>query len=203
MRRRRRTDILDVSLSRRTVTEEAEHIVQGACVRLQKNAEREVLEVHVSKITWRTCPLRGMTGLRDSDAQKTVEVSQVHIARIIVVPAVIQRQAPTIQTATEDGGKFFRGRILIQWWLEWFSQDKHQIVFRETADEHPDAETGDVLLVLQEQEHSVFNRNELFLVEALCCLELEITSHLDGRKLQVATPPGEIVSANDARVRPI
>ena len=73
-----------------------------------------------------------------------------------------------------------------------FSQDKHQIVFRETADEHPDAETGDVLLVLQEQEHSVFNRNELFLVEALCCLELEIT-HLDGRKLQVATPPGEIV----------
>ena len=73
------------------------------------------------------------------------------------------------------------------------SQDKHQIVFRATADEHPDAETGDVLLVLQEQEQSVFNRNELFLVEALCGLELEITSHLDGRKLQVTTPPGEIV----------
>ena len=26
------------------------------------------------------------------------------------------------------------------------SQDKHKIVFKETADEHPDAETGDVVL---------------------------------------------------------
>ena len=58
-------------------------------------AEREVLEVHVSRIMWRTCPLSGMTGLRYSDAQKTVKISQVqYIARIIVVSVVIQRPAP-------------------------------------------------------------------------------------------------------------
>ena len=51
---------------------------------------------------------------------------------------------------------------MIEWWLERFSHDEHKFVFRETADEHPDAETGDVTLVLQEHEHSVFNRNELF-----------------------------------------
>ena len=41
-------------------------------------------------------------------------------------------------------------------------------MFRETADEHPDAETGDAILVLSEQEHSVSKRNELSLVEAHC-----------------------------------
>merc|ERR1712136_281624 len=74
------------------------------------------------------------------------------------------------------------------------------VVFREMADEHPDADTGDVIFVLQEQEHSVFKRKgaDLFLersislVEALCGFELEIT-HLDGRKLLVKTSPGEIV----------
>ena len=29
-----------------------------------------------------------------------------------------------------------------------------KIVFREMADEHPDADTGNVIVVLQEQEHS-------------------------------------------------
>merc|ERR1712136_215108 len=74
------------------------------------------------------------------------------------------------------------------------SPDKHKVVFREMADEHPDADTGDVIFVLQEQEHSVFKRKgaDLFLersislVEALCGFELEIT-HLDGRKLLVQT----------------
>ena len=54
-----------------------------------------------------------------------------------------------------------------------------------------DPETGDVILVLQEQEHSVFKRNELSLVEALCDMELEIT-HVDGWTLQVTVSLGEI-----------
>ena len=35
-----------------------------------------------------------------------------------------------------------------------------KIVFREMVDEQPDADTGNVVLELQEQAHSVFNRNE-------------------------------------------
>ena len=46
--------------------------------------------------------------------------------------------------------------------------------------------------MLQEEEHSVFKRNELSLVEALCDMELEIT-HLDGWKLLVTISPGEVV----------
>merc|ERR1712232_244414 len=80
------------------------------------------------------------------------------------------------------------------------SPDGHKVRFREMADEHPDADTGDVIFVLQQQEHADFKRKgaDLFierkisLVEALCGFQLELT-HLDGRKLLIKTSPGEIV----------
>jgi len=68
------------------------------------------------------------------------------------------------------------------------------------ADEHPDADTGDVVFVLKEQAHSDFKRRgaDLFLerkislVEALCGFEIEV-KHLDGRTLLIKTAPGDIV----------
>merc|ERR1740121_2008778 len=78
--------------------------------------------------------------------------------------------------------------------------DGHKVVFREMADEHPDADAGDVIFVLKQQEHAEFKRKgaDLFLerkislVEALCGFEMEV-NHLDGRKLLVKTNPGDIV----------
>jgi len=80
------------------------------------------------------------------------------------------------------------------------SPDGHKVVFREMADEHPEADTGDVLFVLKQQEHPEFKRKgadlylerKISLVEALCGVELEI-KHLDDRKLLVKTAPGELV----------
>jgi len=80
------------------------------------------------------------------------------------------------------------------------SPDNHQERFREMADEHPGADPGDVVFVLEEQEHAEFRRKgaDLFverkisLVEALCGFDMELT-HLDGRKLLIKTSPGEIV----------
>merc|ERR1719346_149573 len=68
------------------------------------------------------------------------------------------------------------------------------------ADEHPDADTGDVVFILKQQEHAEFKRKgaDLFierkisLVEALCGFKMELT-HLDGRKLLIKTAPGDIV----------
>merc|ERR1719350_1917630 len=67
------------------------------------------------------------------------------------------------------------------------SPDNHKVQFREMADEHPDADAGDVHFVLKQQEHPVFKRKgaDLFiersitLVEALCGFTMEVT-HLDG-----------------------
>merc|ERR1719476_356997 len=80
------------------------------------------------------------------------------------------------------------------------SPDGHKVTFREMADEHPDADAGDVIFVPKQQEHSLFKRKgaDLFierkisLVEALCGFEIDVT-HLDGRKLLIKTQPGEIV----------
>jgi len=80
------------------------------------------------------------------------------------------------------------------------SPDNHKVQFREMADEHPGADTGDVVFILKQQEHSYFKRKgaDLFierkisLVEALCGFSLEVT-HLDGRKHLIKTSPGEIV----------
>jgi len=88
--------------------------------------------------------------------------------------------------------------------------DGHKVTFREMADEHPDADAGDVIFVLKQQEHADFKRKgaDLFierkisLVEALCGFELTLT-HLDGRKLFIKTAPGEIVKPPPRGVDPL
>lgn len=75
-----------------------------------------------------------------------------------------------------------------------------KIRLREKADEHPGADTGDVVFEVKQVEHPDFKRKgadlyierKISLVEALCGMELEVT-HLDGRKLLIKTSPGEIV----------
>jgi len=100
-------------------------------------------------------------------------------------------------------GKSFmtkQDREILEVHIQKGSPDSHKVVFREMADEHPDADTGDVVFVIKQQEHAEFKRRgaDLFiertisLVEALCGFEIEIT-HLDGRKLIVKTAPGDIV----------
>merc|ERR1719460_3050014 len=100
-------------------------------------------------------------------------------------------------------GKTFKTkqeREILEVHIQKGSPDNHKVVFREMADEHPDADTGDVNFVLKQQEHALFKRRgadpfiekDISLVEALCGFELEVT-HLDGRKLLIKTQPGEIV----------
>merc|ERR1712224_120500 len=79
------------------------------------------------------------------------------------------------------------------------SPDGHKIPFREMADEHPDADTGDVIFVVRQKEHALFKRKgaDLFLEkrislqEALCGFQIELV-HLAGRKLLVKTSPGDV-----------
>jgi hypothetical protein len=100
-------------------------------------------------------------------------------------------------------GKSFKGksqREILEVHVQRGAPDNHKQVFREMADEHPDADTGDVVFVLKEKEHKEFKRRgaDLFierkisLVEALCGFEIEIT-HLDGRKLLIKSAPGDVV----------
>jgi len=121
---------------------------------------------------------------------------------VIRMGPMIQQMQSSCGSCGGQGKSFttMQEREVMEVHIQKGSPDNHKVVFREMADEHPDADTGDVVFVLQQQEHPVFKRKgaDLFierkisLVEALCGFELELT-HLDGRKLLIKTTPGEIV----------
>jgi len=121
----------------------------------------------------------------------------------------VVRMGPMIQQmqsacgACGGEGKSFKTkqeREVLEVHIQKGSPDAHKIQFREMADEHPDADAGDVVFVVKQEEHKVFKRRgaDLFiekdvsLVEALCGFEMEVT-HLDGRKLLIKSAPGDII----------
>lgn len=125
----------------------------------------------------------------------------VRVEVIRMGPMVQQMQSQC--SACGGEGKSFKTkqqREVLEVMIQKVSPDGHKVTFREMADEHPDADAGDVVFVLKQQEHAVFKRKgaDLFiernisLVEALCGFSLELV-HLDGRKLLIKTSPGEIV----------
>jgi DnaJ family protein A protein 2 len=68
------------------------------------------------------------------------------------------------------------------------------------GDEIPEAEPGDVVVVIQEKKHKLFRRKgadlfmekEITLIEALTGLDFVLT-HLDGRKIRIRNTPGEVI----------
>lgn len=71
-------------------------------------------------------------------------------------------------------------------------------------------EAGDIVVILQELEHSTFERKEmdLFLTkkitlsEALCGFTF-IVEHLDGRQLAVSSGPGQVIFPGTHLHKPI
>merc|ERR1719333_2065523 len=125
------------------------------------------------------------------------------------VKVQVVRMGPMIQQmqsacgACGGQGKSFKRkseREVLEVHIQKGSPNDHKMTFREMADEHPDADPGDVVFVLKQQEHALFKRRgadlfiekDISLVEALCGFEIEVT-HLDGRKLLIKTTPGDIV----------
>lgn len=70
----------------------------------------------------------------------------------------------------------------------------------------PNAETGNLIVVLQCKEHDLFTRrsNDLFMEhtiginEALCGFKMTV-KHLDGRLLVLTHPPGEIIAPGNEK----
>ena len=68
------------------------------------------------------------------------------------------------------------------------------------GDEIPEAEAGDVIVILEEKKHKTFQRKgadlfmekEITLLEALTGLDFVLT-HLDGRKIRIKNTPGDVI----------
>jgi len=135
----------------------------------------------------------------------------VQVQVIRMGPMVQQMQSQC--DACGGQGKSFKTkqeREVLEVHIQKGATDNMKVPFREMADEHPDADTGDVVFVLKQQEHAMFKRKgsdlyierDISLVEALCGFQMEVT-HLDGRKLIIKTAPGDIVKPMASNFDPL
>ncbi|KAI3404880.2 XDJ1 [Candida oxycetoniae] len=73
------------------------------------------------------------------------------------------------------------------------------------SDEYPGKQTGDIILEYTCKEHSVFERKgddlyisfSLSLADALAGFTKQVALHLDGRVVQISTPPGKVIRPGD------
>lgn len=85
-------------------------------------------------------------------------------------------------------------------------QDGQKIYFRGDGNQEPGMEPGDVIIVLQQQQHEVFQRegcdlymsHNLTLTEALCGFSM-VVKHLDGRNIVIKHPPGEVIEPGSVK----
>ncbi|KAI9281195.1 hypothetical protein BY458DRAFT_430181 [Sporodiniella umbellata] len=79
--------------------------------------------------------------------------------------------------------------------------DGQKIVQKGEGDQEPGVEPGDVVIVLNQNEHKVFERKgadllckvKISLTEALCGFDKILVRHLDGRGIQVKQLPGHVI----------
>lgn len=79
-------------------------------------------------------------------------------------------------------------------------------IFVGESEQMPDTQPGDLVIVLQQKAHDVFDRSgdDLYLTktiglaEALCGINI-IVKHLDGRELNITNPPGRIIKPGDVK----
>ncbi|OQR81753.1 hypothetical protein THRCLA_11437, partial [Thraustotheca clavata] len=96
------------------------------------------------------------------------------------------------------GNKVTKERKVLEVHIEKGMRNGQRITFTGEADQAPGTIAGDIVFVVQEKEHAIFQRKganlimekKITLVEALCGFET-IVEHLDGRHLHVKTKPGE------------
>ncbi|XP_017143094.1 dnaJ homolog subfamily A member 4 [Drosophila miranda] len=99
-----------------------------------------------------------------------------------------------------NGRKTVRERKVLEVHIEKGMRDGQKIVFTGEGDHEPDSQPGDIIILLDEKEHSLFAhagqdlmmKMPLQLVEALCGFQ-RLVKTLDGRDLVVATQPGEVI----------
>jgi DnaJ family protein A protein 2 len=81
------------------------------------------------------------------------------------------------------------------------SKHEQQLRFPGESDQAPNMEPGDIIIVLQQEPHALFQRSgdnlimkhKINLVESLCGFQLVIT-HLDGRQIVLIHPPNHPIA---------
>ncbi|KAK5866159.1 hypothetical protein PBY51_020369 [Eleginops maclovinus] len=104
------------------------------------------------------------------------------------------------------GRKIMRQKKILEVHIDKGMRDGQKIVFHGEGDQEPGIEPGDIIIVLDQREHSCFTRKgedlvmsiELQLVEALCGFKKPVQT-LDSRNLLITSHPGELIKPGDTK----
>ncbi|KAG9487250.1 hypothetical protein GDO78_007232 [Eleutherodactylus coqui] len=99
-----------------------------------------------------------------------------------------------------NGNKVVREKKILEVHIEKGMKDGQKIVYHGEGDQEPGLEPGDVVIVLDQRDHEVYQRQdnnlimkmEILLVEALCGFKRTIET-VDGRTLLITSLPGEVL----------
>ncbi|KAF7663226.1 hypothetical protein LDENG_00216150 [Lucifuga dentata] len=105
-----------------------------------------------------------------------------------------------------NGHKVERKKKILEVHIDKGMQDGQKITFHGEGDQEPGLEPGDVIIVLDQKEHSVFQRKdddlkmkmEIKLADALCGFKKTIQT-LDNRTLIISSQPGEVIKPSDIK----
>ena len=103
-----------------------------------------------------------------------------------------------------NGSKVVKDKKILECEVQPGMRDGQKIVFSGEGDQAPDIEPGDVVIVLDEQEHPVFKRKgidlhlnmKIDLVDALCGFSRVIET-LDKRQLLITSEPGKVIDPKE------
>ncbi|KAK3823518.1 MAG: hypothetical protein J3Q66DRAFT_332091 [Benniella sp.] len=105
------------------------------------------------------------------------------------------------------GNKVVNEKKVMEIFIEKGMRNGEKIPMKGEADQLPDVEPGDVILVLQQKPHGLFERSgadlsckiTLPLVEALCGFSKVLVTHLDGRGIHVEQPSGSVIKPGQVK----
>ncbi|XP_037365867.2 dnaJ homolog subfamily A member 4 [Talpa occidentalis] len=117
-----------------------------------------------------------------------------------------ERVSPKDRCEGCGGARVTREKKLIEVHVERGMKDGQKILFHGEGDQEPELEPGDVIIVLDQKDHSVFQRRghdlimkvRIQLSEALCGFKRTVKT-LDDRTLLVTSRPGEVVRHGDLK----
>jgi len=107
---------------------------------------------------------------------------------------------------TCDGKKIVRERKIIEVHIDKGMEDGKKITFSGEGDQEPGLQPGDIIVVLDEKDHSTFKRDktdlhvqmQITLTESLCGFH-KVIKTLDNRQLVITALPGEIIKPGDIK----
>ncbi|NXF96559.1 DNJA1 protein, partial [Eubucco bourcierii] len=111
-----------------------------------------------------------------------------------------ERISPKDRCKSCNGRKIVREKKILEVHIEKGMKDGQKITFHGEGDQEPGLEPGDIIIVLDQKDHSVFIRRHeelhmlmnIQLVEALCGFQKPITT-LDNRTIIITSHPGQVI----------